>query len=259
MTITKNIEAIVWKEWHHYFRSPIGYVALFIWSLLFGVFFQSALYWFLRMSERGPQFGAGGVSLNDIVISGVLHNMAVVTLFVTPLLTMRLFAEEKRQGTMELLATGPITDLEIVLGKFLGAFLLYAFMIAAGFLQFLLLWRFAVNGPDWWPVLSGALALLLLGAAFISLGLFLSTLTKNQIVAAVLTFGLLLTVWVVGWFGEPGSGGWTAVLGYLGLVKHMEDMLKGILDLKDLVYYLSFILLGLFLSYQSVESQRWRA
>lgn len=255
MTAIRNVWAIVQKEWRHYFGSPIAYVALFIWALLFGGFFSLLFSYVLEASERSgmsPYGGGGGISFNERLIAPVLHNMSVVALFLTPMLTMRLFAEEKRQGTIELLATAPLTDLQVVLGKFLGALALYAVMLASGFLNFAVLWTHAVNAPDWKPLLTGALGLLLLGASFISIGLFLSTVTKNQIIAGSLTFGLLLGIWILGWLDQP-------VLSYLGLVRHSEDMMKGVLDLKDVVFYLSFIFFGLFLAQQSVESQRWRA
>ncbi len=259
MTSLRNIGALVQKEWHHYFGSPIAYVAFFVWTLLFGGFFGLVFDFFVGMSQQGPMGGGGGMSLNERVITPVLHNMSVVALFLTPMLTMRLFAEEKRQGTIELLSTAPLTDLQIVLGKFFGALALYALMIVAGFANFLVLLKYAASGPDWWPALTGALGLLLLGSAFIGLGLFVSTLTKNQIVAGSLTFGLLLGLWILGWLESPGAGPVTSAIAYFGLVKHVEDLLRGIIDLKDVVFYLTFTAFTLFLAHQSVESQRWRA
>jgi ABC-2 type transport system permease protein len=262
VTALRNVAALVEKEWRHYFGSPIAYVAIFVWSLLFGGFFYLLFGRFLLYSGRGGggmEFGAPKMSLNEWVFGGVLHNMAVVALFLTPMLTMRLFAEEKRQGTIELLATSPITDLEIVLGKFLGALSIYVLMIAVGFLNFGLVCYYATTKPEWKPLASGALALLLLGGCFIALGLFVSTLTKNQIVAGTLTFGLLLGFWILGWSDDPAAGPLARALAYLGLLTHIEDLMKGVIDLKDVVFYLSFITFGLFLAHQSVESQRWRA
>jgi len=207
----------------------------------------------MMVSLRAGQSEMGGgpkLSLNDWVISGVLHNMAVVALFITPMLTMRLFAEEKRQGTIELLATSPITDLQIVLGKFLAA---------AGLLNLVLLWYYATTPPEWKPVATGVLALLLVGACFIALGLFVSTLTRNQIVAGTLTYGLLLGLWILGWMDDPSAGAFAQAVAKLGLLTHLESLMKGVIDLKDVVFYLSFITFGLFLAHQSVESQRWRA
>src|SRR5205085_1249344 len=167
---------------------PIAYVALFVWSLLFGVFFYFTLTFFLARSLQSAQseFGAAPkMSLNDWMIGPVLHNMAVVALFIAPMLTMRLFAEEKRQGTIELLATSPLTDTQIVLGKFLAAVGIYLAMIVAGLFDVAMLWHYSTTPPEWRPMLTGSLALLLLGACFVALGLFVSTLTKNQIVAGI--------------------------------------------------------------------------
>lgn len=263
MTALRNVAAIVEKEWRHYFGSPIAYVALCMWALLFGFFYNFALEFFLRQSmmmSQQMEFGGGPkLSLNEYLIRPVLQNMAVVALFVLPMLTMRLYAEEKRTGTIELLATSPITDWQIVIGKFLGALALYAVMVSTALINVALLWYFASSPPEWKPVATGALALLLVGASFISLGLFLSTLTRNQIVAGILGFGLALVFWIFSWFDQPTADAWQKVVAYVGITNHMEDMAKGVIDLKDVVFYLSFIAFGLFLAQQSVESQRWRA
>jgi len=263
VTALRNIAAILEKEWRHYFGSPIAYVALCMWTLLFGFFYNFAVEFFLRQSMMMAQqmeFGGGPkLSMNEYLIRPVIQNMAVVALFVLPMLTMRLFAEEKRTGTIELLATSPITDWQIVLGKFLGALALYVVMIAVAMINVALLWYFSTSPPEWKPVVTGALALLLVGASFISLGLFLSTLTRNQIVAGILGFGLALVFWIFSWFDQPTAGSLGKVVAYLGITNHMENMAKGVVDLKDVVFYLSFIAFGLFLAQQSVESQRWRA
>ena len=263
MTALRNTLAIAEKEWRHYFGSPIAYVALTMWTLLFGFFFYVYLGQFVQMSMQSMGMEMGGgmkLSLNDVLIEGVMRNMAVVALFVAPMLTMRLFAEEKRQGTMELLGTAPLTNVQIVLGKFFAAAGLYALMIGAGLVNLVVLWRYATTPPEWKPVLTGFLALFLLGSCFIALGTFISTLTRNQIVAGIVSFCVFLGVWTLGWGAEDPTSGpvWKAVA-YLGVTTHMDDMVKGVLDVKDIVFYLSFITFGLFLAHQSVESQRWRA
>lgn len=263
MTAIRNISAIVQKEWRHYFGSPIAYVTLFVWTLLFGIFFYFAFTLFLRqsmmMAQQMEMGGGPKLSLNEYLIRPIMHNMAVVALFLAPMLTMRLFAEEKRQGTIELLATSPISDLQIVLGKFFAAVGLYALMILAGLVNLLVLWRYASAPPEWKPIATGALALLLFGACFIALGTFVSTLTRNQIIAGILSFCLFLGIWTLGWADDPAGGATMKVVSYLGVTTHMEDMVKGVLDLKDIVFYVSFIAFGLFLAHLSVESQRWRA
>jgi ABC-2 type transport system permease protein len=262
MTGVRNVAALIEKEWRHYFGSPIAYVALAVWTLLFGIFFYFGLTFFLRQSMMAAQqmeFGGPKLSLNEWLIRPVVHNMAVVALFIAPMLTMRLFAEEKRQGTIELLATSPLSQLQLVLGKFLAAVGLYAVMILAGFFNLLLLWHYATTPPEWKPLLTGALALLLFGACFLALGTFISTITRNQIVAAILSFAVFLGIWTLGWAEDPSAGPVMKAVAYLGVTTHMEDMVKGVLDLKDVIFYLSFITFGLFLAHQSLESQRWRA
>jgi ABC-2 type transport system permease protein len=262
MNSFRNIGAIIDKEWKHYFGSPIAYVVLFVWTLLFGLFFVLMFNRFIVVSNpsAGMEMGAPSkMSLNQWVFEGVFHNMCVVALSLTPMLTMRLFAEEKRQGTMELLGTCPITSLEIVLGKFLAALGVFGLMLLTSLLNFALVWYYAPTKPEWKPILTGSLALLLIGGCFIAVGTFVSTLTKNQIVASAVTFGALLGLWLLGWMDDPSAGPLSRALAYLGLVSHIEDLIRGVIDLKDIVFYLSFITFGLFLAHEAVESQRWRA
>jgi ABC-2 type transport system permease protein len=264
LTALRNVAAIVGKEWRHYFGSPIAWVALFVWTLLFGIFFYFAFTFFLeqsmRMAQQGMEMGGGvRVSINEYLIRPIFHNMAVVALFVAPMLTMRLFAEEKRQGTIELLATSPVSDLQVVVGKFVAAALLYGLMILAGLVNVALIWLYASSKPEWKPVLTGALGLFLLGGCFLAMGTFVSTLTRNQIVAGILSFCLFLGMWTLGWADDPMGGPVSKVVGYLGVTTHFEDLVKGVVDLKDVVFYLSVITFGLFLAHESVESQRWRA
>jgi ABC-2 type transport system permease protein len=264
MTTLRNVAAIVGKEWRHYFGSPIGYVALFVWTLLFGIFFYFAFSYFLEVSMRssaqGMQFGGGmRLSMNEYLFRPLLQNAAVVALFIVPMLTMRLFAEERRQGTIELLATSPLSDLQIVLGKFLAAAGLFLLMLVAGLLSMGLLWVYASSPPEWKPIATGVLGVFLFGCSFIAMGTFVSTLTRNQIIAAILSFCLFLGMWTLGWAEDPTSGPVMKVVAYLGVTTHLEDLVKGVVDLKDIVFYLSVIGFGLFLAHQSVESQRWRA
>lgn len=253
-----NVAAIFQKEWRHYFGSPIAYVALFVWTFLFGAFFTAGLFYFIEQTARmGPE--GSKASLNEWLIRGLLHNMSVVAMFIAPMFTMRLFAEEKRQGTMELLSTLPLTDLQIVLGKFFAAVALYALMIGAGLLNFVVLWTYSTPKPEWKPVLTGALGLLLLGACFIALGTFLSNLTKNQMVAGILSFCMVLGLLILGWVDDPMGGPVKKTIAYLAVTSHFQDFVKGVLNVKDIVFYLSFAAFGVFLAHQSVASQRWRA
>jgi ABC-2 type transport system permease protein len=213
---------------------------------------------FVQQSEQMMQFGGGGggTNVNQMMIRGLFQNTAVIILFVMPMITMRTYSEEKRSGTVELLLTSPITDLEIILGKFIGALTLYASMLVVTMLYMAIL--FKIGNPEWRPLVAGYLGLLLMGGCFLSTGLFLSSVTKNQIVAAFLTFATFLMLWIINWLGESSSQTTRDVLNYLSITEHFDDFSRGIIDTKHLVYYLSFITFGLFLTAKSVDSERWR-
>jgi ABC-2 type transport system permease protein len=252
-----NVLAIAHKELRAYFASPIAYIVIGFFALLFGWFYIGILEWFVRQGLQGQMgMGGGSMNVNQQMIRPLILNITVVFLFLLPLITMRTYAEEKRSGTIELLLTSPLTDLEIVLGKFLGALALYAVMVALTLIHFGLLFRF--GSPEWKPLATAYLGLLLFGGCFIALGLFISSLTKNQIVAGAATFGVFLLLWVVDWIGEGMGPTGQAILKYLSMTAHLEDFVKGVIDTKHLVYYLSFIAFGLFLTVRSVDTERWR-
>src|SRR5687767_1530455 len=196
------------------------------------------------------------MNINQNVIRYVLQNAAVIILFMMPMITMRTYSEEKRSGTIELLLTSPVTDLEIIVGKFIGAMGLYVAMLLVTMVYIAIL--FIYGNPEWRPIAAGYLGLLLMGGSFISLGLFISSATKNQIVAGVITFAAFLMLWIISWNADQ-SGPWMrAVLTHLSIIDHFDDFARGIIDTKHLVYYLSFITFGLFLTAKSVDSERWR-
>jgi ABC-2 type transport system permease protein len=251
-----NIFAIARKEWRGYFASPIGYVVVGMYALMFGFFYAVGLSYFIRQSMQGPQMGGGPMKINQQMIRYVLLNSTIIFMFVVPLITMRTYAEEKRSGTIELLMTSPITDFQIVTGKFLGAMSLYVAMLGITMIHMAVL--FAYGSPEWKPILTGYLGLLLLGGCFVSVGLFFSSLTKNQIVAGMFTFAVLLLLWVIDWVGSFAGPTLEKLTTYLSLTGHVEDFLRGVVDSQHVVYYLSFITFGLFLTAKAVDSERWR-
>jgi ABC-2 type transport system permease protein len=253
----RNVMAIAGKELRGYFASPIGYVLVGFWALLFGYFFYTLVAFFERQSMQMAMGGPGGsLNVNQMLISPLLMNATVIMLLVFPLITMRTYAEEKRSGTIELLLTSPITDFEIILGKFLGALGLFAAMLAVTFVHMGIL--FAFGSPEWKPIATGYLGLLLMGGSFLSLGLFISSLTRNQIVAGMITFSVFLLLWIINWLSTFVSPTMQTVLNYLSITEHFDDFAKGIIDTRHVVYYLSFISMGLFLTMKSVDSERWR-
>ena len=250
-----NIVAIAQKELKAYFASPIAYVVIGFFALTFGYFFYALLLYFDRQSM---QLAGGGqtVNVNEQLIRPVFLNATVIFLFVLPLITMRTYSEEKRSGTIELLLTAPLTDVQIIMGKFLGAMGLYTAMLAITLPHIGLLFWF--GNPEWRPVAIAYLGLLLMGGCFISVGLLISSLTKNQIVAAMVTFAVFLMLWVVNWIASFTGPTTQAVLNYLSITDHLDDFTKGVLDTKHLVYYVSFMAFGLFLTARSVDTERWR-
>ena len=169
---------------------------------------------------------------------------------------MRTYSEERRSGTIELLLTSPLTDFEIIMGKFLGAMALYGVMLAATLIHVGLL--FDYGRPEWKPIVTVYLGLLLLGGCFISVGLFISSMTKNQIVAFVATFAVFLMLWVITWIGSFSGPSVDKLTQYLSIIDHFDDFGKGVIDTTHVIYYVSFIIFGLFLTAKSVDSERWR-
>jgi ABC-2 type transport system permease protein len=190
------------------------------------------------------------------MIRPLLYNVTILVLFVMPGVTMRTYSEEKRSGTIELLLTSPLSDFQIIMGKFLGALALYAIMLAVTLIHMGIL--FVYGSPEWKPLLTAYVGLLLLGGCFISLGLFISSLTKNQVIAFMATFSVFLFLWVINWIGSFVGPTASAITSYLSIVDHYDDFAKGVLDTTHLIYYLSFITFGLFLTAKSVDSERWR-
>jgi ABC-2 type transport system permease protein len=246
------------KEMRLYFTSPIAWVIGSIFLLVGGYFFYSIFAFFTLASMQSAMNPAMGRELNvtDSVMRPLFSNLTVILLLLMPMITMRLFAEERRSGTIELLLTYPVRDGAVLLGKYLAALALYGLMLAGTLLYPAIVVYFARVDPG--PLLTGYLGLVLLGATFLAVGLFASSLTENQIVASLVTFGTLLIFWVIGWSAEYAGGTLGSVLRHLSLIEHFDSFAKGVLDTKDIVYYLNFTILALFLTLRSLEARRWK-
>ena len=254
----RNVLVIFKKELKSYFASPIAYLLLGIFAVIFGFFFYSATRFFVLQGMQMQMMGRGmPMDVNEYVIRPLLTNASVIGLFLIPMITMRLYAEEKRSGTIELLMTSPVRDLEIVLGKWLAALVLYAAILGISGINIGILYAF--GRPDWKPILVGFLGLLLQGGCLLAIGTFISTMTKNQIIAGGATFAVCLMLWVLDWVSAYDQSAWAKVISYLSVVTHFEPFSKGVIDTKDVIFYLSMIFFGLFLTTRSVESLRWRA
>ena len=249
----------IWrKELNSYFRSPIAYGVMAFFGLISGYFFYVAIVFFVQASIQSAMAGQGQpMSVNEQVIRPIFSNISVIGLFLIPMITMRLFAEEKRSGTIELLVTSPIRDLEIILGKWLAAMTLYTVMLGVSLLSMATL--FVYGKPDWRPMAVGYLGLLLQGGCLLAIGTFISTCTKNQIVAGVAGFSVCLLLWVLDWVSSFQDSITAKAISYLSVLQHFDSFSKGVLDSKDIIYYVSAIFVGLFLTARSLESLRWRA
>lgn len=254
----RNIFTICGKELRSYFTSPIAYLLMALFGLIFGYFFYSATAYFVVAGLRAQMGGqTQPMNIGDYVIGPLMGNASVVGLFLIPLISMRLFSEEKRTGTIELLMTSPVNDWEIILGKWLGSMSMYLCMLALSGIDIALL--FFWGKPDWRPILTGYLGLILQGGTVLAIGTFISSLTKNQIIAGAATFSICLLLWVLSWVSSYNDAPWAAAIAYCSILTHFEPLSKGIIDTKDLVFYASAIFLGLFLTSRSLDSLRWRA
>jgi gliding motility-associated transport system permease protein len=253
-----KIWAIFKKEMRLYFTSPVAWVVFTIFLLIAGYFFYSIFAFFTlasMQSAMNPQMGRD-LNVTDSVMRPLFSNISVILLLLMPLVTMRLFAEERRSGTIELLLTYPVRDGAVLAGKYLAALGLYAIMIGLTLLYPGIVVYFA--RLEWGPILTGYLGLLLMGATFIAVGVFASSLTENQIVAAITTFGALLIFWILGWSADYAGGTAGKVLQFLSILEHNDSFSKGVLDTKDVLYYLNFTVLALFLTLRSLEARRWK-
>jgi ABC-2 type transport system permease protein len=254
----RNTWIICQKELRSYFVSPVAYLLLTMFAVIFGFFFWNAVGYFIYLGmEAQLRDEATPMNINEQIIRPLLANLSVVGLFFIPIITMRLFAEEKRTGTIELLVTSPIRDGEIILGKWLSAVLLYFSLMAVSGISFVYLFHY--GNPDWKPLVIGYLGLLLQAGALLAVGTFISTLTRNQIIAGAATFGVCLLLWVLEWVSGFEQATWARVLAYFSVINHFESFSKGLIDSKDVVFYLSMTLLALFFTARSMESMRWRS
>ncbi|MCL4558831.1 MAG: ABC transporter permease [Deltaproteobacteria bacterium] len=255
----RKIWSIIKKELVSYFASPIAYVILGIFTLLGGYFFyvRIQLYNYVSLQYMRYQGYITSLNINDYIVKPMFANLAVILLLLIPIVTMKSFAEEKRNGTKELVMTSPVTLTDILIGKFVSACIVFVTMLV--FTTSIPIFLIIYGEPDKGIILTTYLGMFLMGSTMIAIGMFASSITENQIVAAVITFGLLLLFWAIGWVSHGVSPGLSTFLSYLSLIDiHFQDMIKGIIDTRDIVYYLSGIFFFLFLTHRVLESERWR-
>ena len=258
----KGLYAVYRKEMGHYFVSPVAYIIVAVFLVLAAYFFNRLLAIIIQQAFAAgmeDQFGAGGaIDVPSLVMRNFFGIVSTLLLFLTPMLTMSVYAEERRRGTMELLMTSPVTDLEIVLGKFFASLTLLAIMLLPTAVGFAYMLHHSEPTAPWRVLGSEYLGVFLLGAALLALGSFFSSVTESQLIAATLSFGAILLLWVLDFGGNGASSAWASGLEYLSVFRHYDDFARGVIDTSNLIFYLSFIVLGIFLTVRSVDSMRWR-
>jgi ABC-2 type transport system permease protein len=231
--------AIAERELRAYFASPVGYVVI-------AGFLVLASYMFYV-----PLALAGQSSMR-----GWTYNIVIILIILVPALTMRLIAEERRTGTIEVLSTSPVTDAQVVVGKFLGCLGFYAVMLGST-LVFPIILR-SVGTPEMGPIITGYLGLFLFGASFVAIGLLTSALSKSQVVGFVSGFVVLLLLFLIEWMAQGGSGWLSTTIRYIGIQQHLDNFAKGVIAAKDVIYYLSVVVLCLLLSIRALQAWKWR-
>jgi ABC-2 type transport system permease protein len=246
------------KELYSLFASPIFYIVALTFLVISGYFFYNSVAYYNLLSFQASQdpFLAKQLDLGQMVLRPFFLDLSIVLLLICPLITMRLYAEERKAGTLELLFTYPVADRSTLLGKF-SAVVTVLVVILIGTLPGVLVLDYIAE-LNWPMVLCGYLGIFLLGSSFMSMGIFTSSLTQNQIIAAVLAFGALLMFWIIGWTKTMVAPGTAALIEYISITQHLDNFAKGVLDARDVLYYVSFIMLFLFLTLRQMESYRWR-
>ncbi len=235
-----KILAIMKKELQSYFFSPVAYIVFAAFLLIVGY-----LFWVILIASKAAS------------LEPMLYNAAFLLLVASPVLTMRLVSEEKKNKTIELLLTSPISPAEIICGKFLASMVLYLILFVLTIQYPIIISRYSSNF-DLGPVYCGYIGLILLGASFISVGLFASTISENQIVAAMTSFGILVLFWIFGWAKAAMDNEFGQMLGNLSLFDRYADFLRGILDTGNIIFFVIFTMIWLFLATRVLESDRWR-
>jgi ABC-2 type transport system permease protein len=255
----RSIYAVYRKEMGHYFVSPVAYVVVTLFIFFSALLFVVALRDAVAQSFEVPS----GFDASSALLRNSLGLLTSFSLFMVPMITMGLFAEERKRGTIELLMTSPIREADLVLGKFLASLSLFAVMLLPTATSVVYVWLHADPRPQLRILLAGYLGILLFGGCLLALGVFVSSLTENQIVASALTWGIFVFFWIIGWvvdrFGPGGATGMLAgAVQYLSVTDHFEDFTRGVVDTSHVVYYLSFIGFFIFLTVRSIDSLRWR-
>jgi ABC-2 type transport system permease protein len=259
----RGLLAIYRRELGSYFVSPIAYIVIGFFLVATGYFFANILEIliersFMAQMQAGQMGMPPSIDVPMLVIRNFAGVVTTILLFLVPMLTMGIYAEERKRGTMEMLMTSPITEFQIVMGKFLASLTLFAVMLAPTLIYHFAMSRFSEPAIPWKILWSGYLGIFLLGSVLLALGSFISSLTENQIVAGVITFVVFLLLWVLD-MGVRGSSTTAGeIFKYISILQHYDTFAQGVIDTSSIVFYLSFTVLGLFLTLRNLDSMRWR-
>jgi ABC-2 type transport system permease protein len=256
----RNIGEIFKRETRYFYTSPIAYVVIVIFSAVFGFLYFRNLTYYSQLSYQLMQnpYYPQRIDLIVGVFAPLFSSNSIIFLLVIPPISMRLFAEEKKSGTIELMFTYPVKDLQLVIGKWLASLTILVVMLVLSVPGPIMAFKFS-GSWEWGPVLAGYLGMFLMGVAFLSLGILISALSENQIVALIISYGALLAFWFLGWAVDPNSGKKVAdVLTELSVIQHLDSFIKGVIDTRDVLYYVLFIFTCVFLTVRVLESKRWR-
>jgi ABC-2 type transport system permease protein len=259
----KGILAIYRREMNSYFVSPIAYIVIGFFLFITGYFFSVYLSVFIEQAfvaqMQAQRTGAPpDMDVPGRVIRSFIGVIAFMQLFLVPMLTMGVYAEERKRGTMEMLMTSPITELQIVLGKYLASLVLLIGMLAPTLVYFIVMSQYSEPAMPWRIVWSGYLGVFLLGAVLLAIGSFISSLTENQIIAGVSTFVIFLLLWVIDVGFRSATATYGEIFKYLSILQHYDSFSQGVIDTSSIIFYVSFTVLGLFLTLRTLDSMRWR-
>ncbi len=258
----RNCLAIFYREVRSYFNSPVAYAILTGFLLISGYFFYAIISSFLNytltasMEAQYYQMAPPIINVNMMALRPFFLNLTVVMIFAIPLITMRLYAEEKKTGTIELLLTSPIRSAETMFGKYLAAMVLYITLLASTSIYHIIL--FIYGNPELGQILTSYLGLIFMGGSFIAVGIFISSLTENQMVAGFVTIIILLLFWIIGWVATFAGPFFGSLLEYISLMNHFNEFGMGVIDIKHIIFYVSFISFFLFITLMFIESAKWR-
>lgn len=248
------------KELKSYFISPLVYIIFTVIFIISGSFFYNILVSYeTQLPEIVKNAWMMKMGFGELVTQNFFMQLSVIFLFFFPLLSMRIFAEENRSGTIEMLLTSPISQLSIIIGKFLAILFIFAIILGVTISYFLLLIPYSNGVIKIMPLISSYIGWLLFGASLLSFGILASALTKSQLVAALIAFAFNLIFWMINSLSYYLTGTGGMIFSKLSLMEHLQPFIKGVVDSRDIVYFLSIIIIGLYLTNLSIESRRWRS